>query len=230
MPIRMNDKGASNLAAGVVQRALEDYHFYYWRLKKRQEKPSPKKDYNASMWPDPSYHDEALEEVRRFLLGRWFEMLSDLDGAELIRLIESRGPGRIVRQTPGKRQENSPQKGWGKRPKTGGGATPGGRYAQPGPDGKPRRGPAVKWDRIAMWPELREKLLRHRIMQKELCAEMGIHPTTLIGNMINGKEKTRRRMDEAADRIIERRKADGLGEERRRDLQPQEMAAEKDER
>lgn len=192
--IRIHDAGVKYLAAGIVQRAIEDYCFYLAELAK---KPAKKKGHNRNVWP-VEYHSDQLEELRKFFRGKWFGLISDLDPEYVMKLCEERHPGRIVLMVPNKRQSGSPIKDpQALKKKKQITAHTGDRL------GRCR----TCWQRIAKWPELQAYLLENRVMQIEMAEELRVHPTTLIGIMDRGTEKTRRRMEEAARRIVERRGA-----------------------
>ena len=84
--MRICDKGASNLAYGIVFQAAADRHNARLTLMRRMER---------AKHPDrlkPCTASETLEETERFFRSRWFRMMCDLDGEELIRMLNERDP------------------------------------------------------------------------------------------------------------------------------------------
>ncbi len=72
--------------------------------------------------------------------------------------------------------------------------------------GKKKSGRGTSWRRLSMFPELQSKLWEHKIMQQDVCNEIGICNPTLACWLKKGLDKERLRMvSEATERIIARR-------------------------
>jgi len=80
----IHDKGATNLVCAIIKMAADDYAANYRRASRGAVNGKAK-------GPKPV---EQVEELRRFFRSRWFGVLCDLDGEEIMRRCEGRKKGK----------------------------------------------------------------------------------------------------------------------------------------
>lgn len=173
----LNDRGVQALSAAVVVQAVRDWNYCRMVIASgRKEEDQHRRDGEDYICPM-----RRLEEIERFFMGRWFGVLCDADGGELLDRLRAMKPQKIISFRGVSEPENDRR--------------------------KDRCG---SWRRLGAYPELQERLWKHRVSQTDVCNELGVNCATLAGWLKKGLYPDQlKRVSKAADEIIKRREKHG---------------------
>lgn len=181
----MDDRGATALASAIVCAGVLDWYVCVRMIAERNGtgREVAATQMSNRMISDP---DEELRRLNRFFTGPWFHTISDLDGKELLRLMEEnpwrrfRGTAVVEAEAPAKARRFCPERAgmtWKK----------------------------ARWQRMPD-PELRKLMVQNGIRVLDIAAEIHVTASAVSGWMARGLRKSEieliRRM---AEKIIRER-------------------------
>lgn len=192
----MCDAGAINLAVKIVEQAVIDYRFAQRMCRTDPEARQGFRHNSTSNDPVSAISPrEQLEKIERFFRGRWFHTLVDLDGEELLRLLQTTPQGKRIKKTNGVKRPNGT--GW----VSGSPAKP---IRKMGP-GRP-----IDWEKIKQWPDVKARLEAGGYTRAQVAQAMGLKDASSVVKLMDfGTAKTRRRLLEALE-VLEREEVGGF--------------------
>ncbi len=179
--MRLCDQGAANLVVEIVKQAISDYRFAQAMLRAGDDRRAELRKRSSARSPkavtDPA---EEMRMLEKFFTGKWFHLLVDLDGRELVRLLQTTRRGPQPEELRRKRKRGAPR---GRHP-----------------------GAVTDWQSLARkWPDLQDlakRLDAQGITKTRLARVLGVDTSTLNKNIQVGTERTKQKVIEAAEKVM----------------------------